>query len=153
MKSVRRPILITALLFTVVLISLSQDKKALSVTDMMKFRQVQSPTISNDGKWVVHAAVPDRGDPEVLVYSTEGKAKYTIHRGEKPVISNDGQWISAVHAVPAEERLKSASATKSKSDEGEGPKAGLILLNTSTGKQVSFENIKSSEFSNDSIYT
>jgi dipeptidyl aminopeptidase/acylaminoacyl peptidase len=150
MKRVRRPILITVLLFTAVLISLSQDKKALSVTDMMKFRQVQSPTISNDGNWVVHAAVPDRGNPEVLVYSTDGKAKFTIHRGEKPVISNDGQWISVVHAVPAKERLKSASATESKSDEGEGPKAGLILLNTSTGEQVSFENIKSSEFSNDS---
>ncbi len=59
----------------------AQDKKALDLTDLMKFKQIQSPSISDDGKWVSFASVPDRGDPEVVVYSATGKEKYLIPQG------------------------------------------------------------------------
>ncbi len=61
-----RFLLLSAVAFAIVVPVSSQDKKALTVTDLMKFRQVESPSISNDGKWVVHTAKPDRGDPDVL---------------------------------------------------------------------------------------
>ncbi len=142
MKSFPR-ILSTLLLISVVLSVHSQDKKPLELTDIMKFRQVRSPSISNDGNWVVHTAQPDRGDPEVLVYSADGKKKFTISRGEKPVISYGGKWVAAVHTVPAEELLKAKPA------KGDGPKAGLVLLNTSTGEQTVYDRVKSFSFSND----
>ena len=143
MQRLLRFTLISLVLLTPILNSSAQDKKALDVADMMKFRQVQSPSISNDGKWVVHTAAPDRGDPEVLVYSTDGKKSYAIPRGKNPVFSNNGQWVASVYAVPAEEQAKSKPSGEN------GPKAGLILLNTTTGDQSIFENVNTFQFSND----
>ncbi|MEX0982951.1 MAG: hypothetical protein WDZ47_12790 [Bacteroidales bacterium] len=84
----------------------SQEKRALELTDIMQFRQIGSPAISDNGNWVAHASVPDRGDPDVLVYSTDGEISFTIPLGDKPVISSDEQWVAAVRSVPAEELEK-----------------------------------------------
>ena len=62
----------------------------MELADIMKFEQVQSPSISQDGRWVVHAAVPDRGDPRVLVYASDGTTQYELKGGKDPVISRDG---------------------------------------------------------------
>ncbi len=123
----------------------AQGKKALGLTDLMKFRHIQSPSISNDGKWVAHTSKPDRGDPEVLVYSTNGKKTFVIPRGEKPVLSNDGKWVAAVQAVPVEVQLRPEPARDEKK-----PEAGMVLLNTSTGEQTVYGNVQSFRFSNDS---
>lgn len=122
----------------------AQEKRAMEVADIMKFEQIASPVISRDGQWVVHAAVPDRGDPRVLVYSTDGKEQLEIAGAKSPVISGNGEWVAAEKAVPASEQLLS------KQDKDKGSKTGLILLNTSNGEQNIYENISSFSFSNDS---
>ena len=71
---------------------------------------------------------------------------YNILLGEKPVISHDGNWVAAAEVVPAELLLKS----KKGKDKENGPKPGMVLLNTSTGEQEVFESIRSFQFSNDS---
>lgn len=111
---------------------------------MMKFEQLNSPSISRDGNWVVHTAQPDRGDPRVLVYSTDGDHQYEMAGGKDPVISNDGQWVAAIKAVPAREALVSDNQKE------KGPKTGMLLLNTSTGEQQAYDNVKSFTFSNNS---
>jgi dipeptidyl aminopeptidase/acylaminoacyl peptidase len=136
------------LLVFILLLQLSgvaaQEKRAMELTDIMKFQQVRSPSISMDGLWVTHAAVPDRGDPEVLVYSTDNKIRYEMPGAQNPVISNDGNWVAAIKAVPASESLKSEPGKE------KVPKTGLVLLNTSSGEQHSFENVKSFTFSENS---
>ncbi len=145
MKNIPRfPVAILAVLLAFQVAG-AQDKKALTFTDIMKFRQVKSPSISRDGEWIVHTAKPDRGDPEVSVYSANGKKTYKILRGEKPVISNDGKWVAAVHTVPAEELVKKKPAKGGKKPEG-----GLILMNTTTGEQRVFDRVQSFRFSEDS---
>ncbi len=123
----------------------AQEKKALTVADIMKFRRMESPLISDDGRWVVHTSRPDRGDAEVQVLSASGKETYVLPRGEKPVLSNDGKWVAAVQAVPAEILLNKKPAKGEKE-----VKAGLVLLNTSTGEQSAYEEVQSFRFSNDS---
>ena len=118
----------------------------MELTDIMKFEQLRSPSVSEDGQWVVSAAVPDRGDPRVLVYSTDGKIQYELAGGNDPVISGDGRWVAAKKTVPASELLVS---DRSKDP---GPKTGMLLLNTSTGEKHAFENIKSFTFSNNSLW-
>jgi hypothetical protein len=145
MKINPRILLSVLLILPLVCPSQAQNKKALTVTDIMKFRQLESPSISNDGQWVVLTARPDRGDPEVQVHSADGKKKYFIPGGEKPVLSNDGKWVAAVHAVAAEIQVNTKPANGEKKPEG-----GLILLNTLTGEQSVFENVQSFRFSNDS---
>ena len=138
----KRFLIVLFFLFGFSLICNSQVKKALEVTDMMKFRQIQSPAISNDGKWISYSANPDRGDPEVVVYSSDGKKRYVIPRGERPEISADGNWVAAMQAVPAEEKLNRDSKEKP-------AKPGMVLLNTETGNKKVFENVKSFQFSYD----
>jgi dipeptidyl aminopeptidase/acylaminoacyl peptidase len=121
----------------------AQEKRAMDVVDIMKFEQLSSPSISKDGRWVAHAAVPDRGDPRVLVYSTNGNAQYELAGARSPVISGNGKWVAAVLAVPASELLVS-----DKGKDG-GPKTGLILLNTQSGVQTRVDSIQSFTFSND----
>ena len=75
----------------------AQEKRAMEVTDIMKFQQLKSPSISQDGRWVAHAAVPDRGDPRVLVYSTDGKIQYALAGANNPVISNDEELLKMMY--------------------------------------------------------
>jgi len=124
----------------------AQEKRAMELTDIMKFEQLRSPAISENGQWVVFAAVPDRGDPRILVYSTDGKVQYELAGGKDPVFSKDGKWLAAIKAIPASELLVS--------DRGKnpGPKTGMLLLNTSTGEKRTFEKVKSFTFSNNSMW-
>ena len=115
----------------------AQEKRAMELADIMKFEQVKSPTISRDGLWVAHAAVPDRGDPRVLVYSSDGNTQYELKGGQDPVISSDGRWVAAIKAVPASELLVSDRG------KNKGPGTGMFLLNTRNGEMHSFENVKS----------
>jgi len=122
----------------------AQEKRAMELTDIMKFQQLKAPSISEDGLWVVHAAVPDRGDPRVLVYSSDGKTQYVLEGAKNPVLSKNGRWVAAIKTVPASESLVSGKG------KDKGPKTGMVLLNTSSGEESSFKNIQSFVFSNNS---
>ncbi len=144
MKRILQTILVFTLILTASTPSRAQAKKALTLDDMMKFRQIQSPAISPSGEWVILTTRPDRGDPEVEVYSGKKESIYSLHRAEKPIISNNGEWLAAVHTVAVEETLKSKKENT--------PKAGMWLLSTSSGEKESMDSVQSFLFSNDSKY-
>ena len=122
----------------------AQEKRAMELADIMKFQQLKTPSISRDGQWIAHGAVPDRGDPRVLVYSEDGSKQFQMDCARDPVISNDGQWVAAIRAVPARELL---IKDRKKEDE---PRTGMLMLNTGSGEERLFENVNSFSFSNDS---
>ena len=122
----------------------AQDKRAMELADIMKFEQLKTPSISRDGQWIVHGAVPDRGDPRVLVYSDDGSEQYQLDCARDPVISSDGQWVAAIRAVPARESLIKDLKKEEK------PKTGMLLLNTGSGEKHHYENVNSFSFSKNS---
>ena len=73
---------------------LAQEGRTLTFADLMKFRQVENASISDDGRWIAFTADPDRGDGEVIVRSTDGAARYVVALGARPVISADGAWVA-----------------------------------------------------------
>jgi len=81
--------------------------------------------------------VPDRGDPRVLVYSTDGKVQYALEGAKDPAFSWDGRWLAATKTIPANELLVSDR------DKDKAPKTGMLLLNTTSGEELEFENVKS----------
>jgi len=120
---------------------IAQRKRALTFQDIMKFNQIESPVISEDGAWVAYAVQPDRGDGEGRVQSTHTSTSYAIPRGGKPVISPDSRWVAMVlkpKALDIELKPK------------EKQKSGLVLLATSTGDTVQVPSVESFAFSNDS---
>lgn len=119
----------------------AQERQTLTFPDLMKVRQVRSPSISPDGAWVALAAVPDRGDGEVLVYEAEGDAVHSIPRGSSPVISQDGRWVAA--------RLEPAFEARETAEGGDAPRPGLALLNTGSGEISEWAEVQRFAFSSD----
>lgn len=122
----------------------AQQKSTLTYTDLMKVRQVEDPVISHDGRWVALAAVPDRGDGEVLVHSADGEAAYRVPLGSDPVISADGAWVAM--------RLSPSFQERETAEGGEAPRAGLALLSTATGEVTEWEDVRRFAFSADGAW-
>jgi hypothetical protein len=60
--------------------SVSQ-KKALTQADWDRWRSIQNPTLSNDGKWAAYTLSPQVGDGEFVVRSTTGSTEYRVPVG------------------------------------------------------------------------
>ncbi len=132
----------TGLVFmTMAMMVSAQTKKSMTVTDMMKFREIHHADISENGQWIVFTAKPDRGDGEVIVQSVDKKRSYTIPRGSKPLFSRDAKWVAA-EVLPEAIKMENA-------DKKDKPKKGLAILNTSSGEMTSFERVEKFAFSED----
>ncbi len=122
------------------------EKRALTVTDIMKFKEIKDVQISDDGNWIAYSAVPDRGAITGYVKSVSSDISYEIAEGVKPVLSKDSHWVIFTRAISLLENEKSSEKEKKKL------KPGLVLLNAQTGKQSTFKRVKSAAFSGDSQY-
>ena len=127
---------------------LGQGKKPLTFQDVMKFRAIQDPVLSDDGQWIAYAAVPDRGDGMAYVQSTSGQPAYSLERGSRPVISKDARWVALTVKPPFLE-LEKAQASKNKDAE---PKQGLAVLATATGEWKRFDKVDKFALSDDSAW-
>jgi len=119
------------------------QKKALTYRDIMTFRQIRTPVISEDGRWAAYAAVPDRGNGEAVVREVAGDREFRIPRGERPVVSKNGLWAAAVLKPDALER---AAAQKKKL------RTGLALIDLTRGDIREFEKVDRFAFSDDSRF-
>lgn len=123
--------------------SVEQGKKPLTFGEMMKFRAIVDPVISDNGRWVAFATRPDRGDGDVRVFSAEGETRFTIDRGGKPAFSSDSRWLVASLSPKALDLEKEAK---------DRPKPGLVLLELTQGELVSWEKVEDYSFSADSSW-
>ena len=128
--------LIAALVFP----ALGTAQGVLSFEDVMKFEDIGSIQLSDNGNWVAYEVWPDRGDGRVEVKSTNGNNTYSIMLGASPRITPNGVWVAAYKKVPLAEELKS---------EKNKPKQGLSLLSTGDGSVIEFDSVQSFTFSED----
>lgn len=135
MKS--RFVLALALLVSIPTLSLAQG--VLTFEDVMKFENITSSDISDNGNWLVYGVWPDRGDGHVIVQSVNGNQEYRIDLGDNPKISSNEQWVAARRNVPLAVQLK---------DKKKAPKPGMSLLSISDGTIAQFDSVRSFEFSN-----
>jgi dipeptidyl aminopeptidase/acylaminoacyl peptidase len=119
----------------------SAQKKVLTFQDVMKFKEIHDPVISEDGLCLAYNAQPDRGDGEVLVHGLKNGQRYVVERGFRPQISEDSKWV-AMSVRPKAVELEKAEKDK--------PKDGMTLLETATGKVVQYKKVQSFAFSRDS---
>src|SRR3954469_19798784 len=59
----------------------SAQKKALTQADWDKWKSINAPALSNDGKWAAYTLVPQVGDGELVIRSTSGATEYHVPRG------------------------------------------------------------------------
>ena len=112
----------------------------LSFEDVMKFEDIGSIQLSDNGNWVAYEVWPDRGDGRVEVKSINGRNTYSMVLGASPRITPNGAWVAAYRKVPLAEELKVKK---------NAPKQGLSLLATNDGSITDFDSVQSFTFSED----
>lgn len=144
----RKPLaLLAACLLGLSLTSISaadpgSERRPLSFVDLMQFRTLVDPVISDDGSWIAYELRPDRGDGAVEVRAAEGSKRHSLERGQSVALTPDGAWAAALIVPPLEEQESA--------EEGDDPLPnGLALLRTSDGEQSAFERVESFAFSKD----
>lgn len=140
--SIRRAALILlALVLSAPAVGHAQEKRPLSFVELMQFRQIENLVLSRDGGWVAFTAMPDRGDPEVIIRSTDGATRYVLPLGSHPTISADGRWVAA-RRNPSFEETETVKGD-------DRPKTGLLILDTMSGEATELDDVRAFEFSDD----
>jgi dipeptidyl aminopeptidase/acylaminoacyl peptidase len=121
--------------------AVGQSPGQLTFQDLMQVRQIRQPSISADGRWVALAAVPDRGDGELLVYEVDGNTLHAVPRGSGPIISANSQWV-ALRIDPTFEARETARGD-------DRPRSGLALLALGSGDMEEWEDVRNFAFSGD----
>ncbi len=116
------------------------QKKPMTFVDAMQFRQINEPTISTYGNWIVYKSKPDRGNADLVIQSTETETEYEFERGAKPKISENEKWVGFIIEQDYLDKEKKKKNYKS----------NFVLLNTESGDTLLFEEVKKFDFSEDS---
>jgi dipeptidyl aminopeptidase/acylaminoacyl peptidase len=124
--------------------------KAIEMPDILAWKTLRAPLLSEDGKWFAYCLVPVEGDSEIVVKNTAGPGakEYKFPVGKFSgysargtfAFSHDSQWV-AYKVFPTEKEKKAARKTKKKLYN----KVGLV--NLKTGDKETFENTKAFSFS------
>ncbi len=74
-------------------------KKAMTVEDYAKWREIASPAISGDGRWVAYVlqltnTIPAEAKPVLHLLNLETNADVTVNDASDPVFSLDSKWIA-----------------------------------------------------------
>lgn len=120
-------------------------KESLQFNDVFDFKSAKATQLSEDGRILSLSATPYRGDATGQVYSLSGNSLIAeVPRGTKPVINKAANWV-AFTQVPT---LLEQETTNKK----DALKNNLVLVNTQTGEQQSFSNVKDYKLSNDGTW-
>ena len=139
-----RPLISIFFIFFSVFVLFSQEKRAMTLEDLMNFQSIGTSVLSDNGKFLAYEVKKERNDGYATIIATDRSAGYHIDRGENPIFTNDSRWVMFTQVPPFAESEKKKA--------GEVPHNNVVLVNLSNGVQTSFENIKQAKFSNDSKF-
>jgi len=88
-------------------------KKALTVDDYAKWRDIASRAISGDGKWVAYVlqltnTIPAEAKPVLHLLNLETNSEVTVNDASDPVFSSDSKWIAYQVDPGAAQRARAA---------------------------------------------
>ncbi len=119
----------------------AREKEPLSLTDVMKFRQIEKPVISSDGEYIGFLSKPDRGNAEAVIINSKGDEILRVERGGDISFTKNSEYVSIIKEPDFFEVEKDKEKEKEKE---------LILFDLSEQNSVNFEHFISCKFSNDS---
>ncbi len=127
-------------------------KRPLTMEDLLSWKGIRFPTLSNDGRWMAYVLAPNEGDAEFVVRGTAAGAKETrLPVGEPPggfggapavAISGNNRWV-AYTVYP-----KSDDAKKARRDR-RTPATSVGVIELATGTKREFERVRSFRFAGD----
>ena len=97
-------------------------RRPLSMEDLLSWKGIRSPALSNDGRWMAYILAPNEGDGEFIVRGTAAGAKETrIAIGEPPAgfgagpslaISGNNRWVAYTIYPTADAAKKAHTSVK-----------------------------------------
>ncbi|MBW7932620.1 MAG: hypothetical protein H3C62_03210, partial [Gemmatimonadaceae bacterium] len=152
------------------LVGVAQDAPAakpttpqpLSLNDLLTWKSIRSPQVSNDGKWFAYVLAPNEGDAEVVIRGAAAGAKETKYPvGEAPAfgggpfgaagggtplapvsISGNNKWAAFV-VYPKSADAKRARRTRASLSNS------LSIVDLAAGTKRDFERVRAYRFAGD----
>ena len=136
-------------------------KRPVEVEDVIAWKSLTSPVLSNDGQWFAYRLAPQEGDAEVVVRQARGDKTLRFPIGEVPqgagggrggaaagaastlAFSDDAKWV-AFTTYPAR-----AAALRLKRQR-RPIQSGVTVLNLATGEKKEYPKIRRFAFSGES---
>ena len=118
--------------------------RPLEMADILAWKRINSPILSNDGQWFAYRVSPTEGDSEVIIRQTRGSKELRFPVGEvtggELAFSADSKFVAfSVHPTFKEnKRARTARQTLYNK---------VALVDLSTEKKVEFEKIRRFAFS------
>ncbi|WNC73199.1 prolyl oligopeptidase family serine peptidase [Thalassotalea psychrophila] len=139
-KTLSKTALVLSFAFAIIP-NLNAEQRPLEVTDIMKFKQIVKPQLSDDGKWLAYSAQPDRGENSFHLKATTSATEYQIEHGSKGVISVDGRFaaITITPTLMAKEQADKKAKKKLKNN--------LEIITLASGARVTFNNVEAFQLS------
>ena len=130
----------------------SAEPRPLALEDLLSWKGIRFPTISNDGRWMAYLLAPNEGDAELVVRGTAAGATETrIAIGEPPsgfggggglAISGNNRWVVYTKYAKAEDARKARRDRKT-------PPTSVGVIELATGTQREFERVRSFRLAGD----
>ncbi len=134
---------LTALLLALLLPATSSfgQKKALEIADVHRWRKIEQPCTSVDGKWVAYTLRPvTEGDNRLCLWAAPTGQTTTFERGAEPKFTYDGHYL-VFKILPPLDSLKAQRRRKVK--EEDLSKDSLAVFDLATGVLQKFPKVRS----------
>ena len=135
----KRMMLLT-LMLPVALLVYPQDKKALTIDDLVTWNRISERVISDDGSLIAFRTEPLKGDPVITLYDGTGSLKATFRCATGATVSSDSRFLFFT-IKPPEEEVRALRLKKTKKDDMPLDKLGIY--NVTTGVTDTVARLKS----------
>ena len=129
-------------------LSLADAQKPLGLADVLAWKRIQAPMVSNNGEWFAYRVAPAEGNAEVVVRNLKTGKEQRFPAGDAMAagvasalaLSDDARWV-AFDSSPTTKEAKAMKKAKKQVT------AKVVLVELATGKKVEFEKIRRFAFS------
>jgi len=129
-------------------LSQADGPRSLGLADVLAWKRIQSPAVSNDGEWFAYRVLPAEGNAEVVIRNLKTGKEQRFPAGDAvaaagptaAAISDDSRWV-AFNVSPTTKEAKTMK-------KGKKPiPTKVVLVELATGKKTEFEKIRRFAFS------
>jgi dipeptidyl aminopeptidase/acylaminoacyl peptidase len=154
----RLPLAAAIVLVATVSAGAQGTKRALTPSDWDHWRSISGAAISNDGRWVVYTLVPQVGDGDLVVRSTQSTTEYRIPRGfvgrpqmvagardtvnvtAPAQLTSDSKFALALTYAPMSEFERARRERRRPADQ---PRASLAIVDLTSGQTTTVPRVRS----------
>jgi len=123
----------------------AQQPRPIGLQDILAWKRIVGPTLSNDGAWFAYRLSPGEGNSELVVRRTADETEHRFPVGEgggTVAFSNDSRWLAFTIAPPRAE-------TGRPRGQGTPPRHKVGILELASGEMTEVDDVQAFSFAGD----